>query len=107
MRTNTRVLVAAAMTLGAIAIAHADQYGYSEAGWDANDSMQSQPSTLTRAEVKAEVTAELANGTLPRYEESYSPPAAMGTSTLTRAEVRAEGRAAAQQHAHAAPSTED
>ena len=107
MRTNARVLVAAAMTLGAIATAHADQYGYSEAGWATNNSMQSQPSTLTRAEVKGEVKAELANGTLPRYDESYRMPAPMGTSTLTRAEVRAQGRAATLEHAHAKPSTEN
>ena len=104
MRKNARALVAAVMTLGAIATAHADsafqQYG--EANYP-GDSMQSQPSTLTRTAVIADLMAARANGTLPRYEEwsGMSTPVAATMSTLTRAEVRQQAIDATQAEFHA------
>jgi hypothetical protein len=56
-----------------------------------------EPSTRTRAEVKAELLAAIANGELVRGEASL-PPGPPVASTRTREEVRAEAYAAARDH---------
>ncbi len=58
------------------------------------------PSTVTRAQVIAELAAARQNGTLPRAGDWYDEPAPLGSqpSTLTRAEVRAEAIAALKNH---------
>ncbi|MBS0391902.1 MAG: DUF4148 domain-containing protein [Comamonadaceae bacterium] len=98
-----KTMIAVAMALGSIAAAHADsaiQYGE---GSYPSDSMQSQPSALTRAAVVGDLQAARANGTLPRASEGYEMPAPTGAmmSTLTRAEVRQQAREAAQYDVHA------
>ncbi|WP_280150838.1 DUF4148 domain-containing protein [Piscinibacter sp. XHJ-5] len=56
-----------------------------------------EPSTRTRAEVKAELQAAIANGEIVRGEASL-PPQPPVASTRTREEVRAEAYAAARDH---------
>ncbi|WP_404301973.1 DUF4148 domain-containing protein [Alicycliphilus denitrificans] len=68
MRKNARALIAAVITLGAITAAHADAAIQYEGNYPA-DSMQSQPSSLTREAVIAEFMAARTNGTLPSYGE--------------------------------------
>jgi hypothetical protein len=48
------------------------------------------PSTLTRAEVRAELARAQASGELLSSAEAEQRPFALAASTLTRAEVRAE-----------------
>ncbi|MHA7598727.1 DUF4148 domain-containing protein [Alicycliphilus sp. T452] len=94
-----KTLIAAALALGAIATAHADapiQYG--EGSYPGN-AMQSQPSTLTREAVIADLVAARANGTMPRSGE-WDDMAAGTASARTRAEVRKEAIEAAQASVH-------
>lgn len=97
MNKSTRTLIASVMALGAITAAHADspiQYGE---GYYPADTLQSQPSTLTREAVIADLVAARANGTLPYSGDGYDLAKPMNTeSTLTRAEVRAQAIAAAR-----------
>ena len=101
-------LIAAALTLGAIATAHADtpiQYGETH-GLDNGSVTQSQTSTLTREAVIAELKAAQANGTMPRYGEAqdFATTTAPAASAVTRAEVQSEAYAATQASFHAQPT---
>ncbi|MBS0293119.1 MAG: DUF4148 domain-containing protein [Proteobacteria bacterium] len=105
-----KTLIAVAMALGSIAVAHADTPIDFRSGSYPSDTMQAQPSTLTRAAVIADLKAARDSGTLPTYSEFDGMPAPMGatTSTLTRAEVRRQAVEAAQTdvHAHLSSSIE-
>lgn len=98
-----KTLIAAALALGAIASAHADapvQYG--EGTYPAN-LMQTQPSTLTREAVIADLMAARANGTMPRsgeWDDMAAAPLGGTASARTRAEVRNEAIEATQASAH-------
>lgn len=98
-----KTLIAAALALGAIASAHADapvQYG--EGAYPAN-LMQTQPSTLTREAVIADLMAARANGTMPRsgeWDDMAAAPLGGTAGALTRAEVRKEAVEAAQASVH-------
>lgn len=88
-RTTT---LAAALSLAALS-AHAAPPMYGET----YPATPATPSTLTRAEVVADLVAARQAGTLPRTGDWSNAPAplAIGTSTRSRAEVREEAIAAA------------
>ena len=93
MKNNARTLAATlALTLGAMAAAHADSPAlsspYTRGEAEVFSTMESAPSTLTREAVIADLAASRANGTLPG--PWYGQPAPLGgeASTLTREQVR-------------------
>lgn len=94
-----RTLAATALiVLGSVAAQAAEPR--MDGDWS-NDPVSLQaPSTVTRAQVVAELAAARQNGTMPRSGEWYDEPAPLSTqpSTLTRAEVRAEAVAALKSH---------
>ena len=100
-----KTLIAAALALGTLSAAHAGEaVQYSEANYP-SDSFQSQPSTLTRAAVIADLVAARANGSLPQYGEDLGSNLAQGSSTLTREQVRSEAIRAARNHLQAQENT--
>jgi hypothetical protein len=89
MKTTIRFAAVAALAVSAFA-AQASGLDFSEGRYPA--AVES-ASTLTRAQVSAEVRQAMAQGTLARSHEVYEAPAQSGSS-LTRAQVREEAAAA-------------
>lgn len=89
---------AALIALSAVAVQAAEPR--MDGDWSNDPVSMQAPSTLTRAQVVAELAAARENGTLPRSGQWYDEPAPLGgqTSVLTRAEVRAEAVAAMKNH---------
>ena len=88
--TNYRTLATvAALALSAFAANAQSNNGASFGEGDIYPSFQSAPSTLTRAQVQAELAQAAKDGTLEMNDATY-PVVADAVSTKTRAEVQRE-----------------
>ncbi|RYF08579.1 MAG: DUF4148 domain-containing protein [Comamonadaceae bacterium] len=96
MNKNYRNL--AALSVLAVSAFAAQAQSPFEGNRSNSPSIQSAPSTLTRAQVIADLQAARANGTMLRDGDSSEAPRSINEvrSTLNRADVRAEAIAAAK-----------